>query len=201
QTIIKDNLYLYSVNEKAEFGSSGSIGMAQGELLELFHHQSRFVEDEREGVVCTEVSYPKKETKKIVFANENIDLNTSFAPGTYIKLQLEEKETSEELTWAYIHCESETKRESFLNGAYIIKPEELKNIKYDATNKTSAFHLPISRNNEPVEETKDYKYYIIVFAYDAKKKSVPNEEDAYIIIDMSFRVGVGSDENVRESVL
>ncbi|WP_270977817.1 hypothetical protein, partial [Campylobacter helveticus] len=31
--------------------------------------------------------------------------------------------------------------------------------------------------------------------------SVPNEEDAYIIIDMSFRVGVGSDENVRESVL
>ncbi|WP_171050709.1 hypothetical protein, partial [Campylobacter helveticus] len=54
---------------------------------------------------------------------------------------------------------------------------------------------------EPVEETKDYKYYIIVFAYDAKKKSVPNEEDAYIIIDMSFRVGVGSDENVRESVL
>ncbi|WP_240811459.1 hypothetical protein, partial [Campylobacter helveticus] len=75
--------------------------MAQGELLELFHHQSRFVEDEREGVVCTEVSYPKKETKKIVFANENIDLNTSFAPGTYIKLQLEEKEISEELTWAY----------------------------------------------------------------------------------------------------
>uniref|UniRef100_UPI00164F6B88 hypothetical protein n=1 Tax=Campylobacter helveticus TaxID=28898 RepID=UPI00164F6B88 len=168
---------------------------------ELFHHQSRFVEDEKEGVVCTEVSYPKKETKKIVFANENIDLNTSFAPGTYIKLQLEEKETSEELTWAYIHCESETKKESFLNGAYIIKPEELKNIKYDATNKTSVFHLPISRNNEPVEETKDYKYYIIVFAYDAKKKSVPNEEDAYIIIDMSFRVGVGSDENVRESVL
>ncbi|ARE80283.1 hypothetical protein CHELV3228_0667 [Campylobacter helveticus] len=201
QTIIKDNLYLYSVNEKAEFGSSGSIGMAQGELLELFHHQSRFVEDEREGVVCTEVSYPKKETKKIVFANENIDLNTSFAPGTYIKLQLEEKEISEELTWAYIHCESETKKESFLNGAYIIKTDELEILKCNIIDKTSAFHLPISRNNEPVEETKDYKYYIIVFAYDAKKKSVPNEEDAYIIIDMSFRVGVGSDDGVRESVL
>ncbi|MCR2061203.1 hypothetical protein CHLV3807_10120, partial [Campylobacter helveticus] len=118
-----------------------------------------------------------------------------------MKLQLEEKETSEELTWAYIHCESEAKKESFLNGAYIIKTDELEILKCNIIDKTSAFHLPISRNNEPVEETKDYKYYIIVFAYDAKKKSVPNEEDAYIIIDMSFRVGVGSDENVRESVL
>ncbi|HHY2125471.1 TPA: hypothetical protein ACV26Z_001779, partial [Campylobacter jejuni] len=31
QSIIKDNLYLYSINEKGEFGSSGSIGMAQAQ--------------------------------------------------------------------------------------------------------------------------------------------------------------------------
>lgn len=34
QSIIKDNLYLYGINEKGEFGSSGSIGMAQAQLLE-----------------------------------------------------------------------------------------------------------------------------------------------------------------------
>ncbi|HEB7544320.1 TPA: hypothetical protein RZH61_001798, partial [Campylobacter coli] len=54
------------------------------------------------------------------------------------------------------------------------------------------FHLPISRDNEPIKDTKDYKYYIIVFAYD-EKKVMPSLEDFHIVIDMSFRVGVGRD--------
>lgn len=62
------------------------------------------------------------------------------------------------------------------------------------------FHLPISRDNEPTKDIKDYKYYIIVFAYD-EKKAIPSLEDFHIVIDMSFRVGVGKDESVEESKL
>lgn len=62
------------------------------------------------------------------------------------------------------------------------------------------FHLPISRDNEPTKDIKDYKYYIIVFAYD-EKKAIPSLEDFHIVIDMSFRAGVGKDESVEESKL
>lgn len=34
-----------------------------------------------------------------------------------------------------------------------------------------------------------------------KKKAIPSLEDFHIVIDMSFRVGVGDDEDVEESKL
>lgn len=134
----------------------------------------------------------------IEFAKDShIDLKDSFAPGTYIQLKLE-KENDEIMQWAYVECESEKKKEALLNSAYFITVDELKMI--GQSKNILSFYLPIKRDNEPKEEMQDYQYYIIVFAYQ-KEKSMPSLEDPYIVIDMSFRVGVGDDENVRESVL
>ena len=58
------------------------------------------------------------------------------------------------------------------------------------------FTLSLIRTNEELFD----KYYILVFAYESKGqfKRLPNLNDAYKIIDMSFRVGVGKDDGVKE---
>ncbi|EAK9946955.1 hypothetical protein A0Y81_07715 [Campylobacter lari] len=155
-----------------------------------------------------EVKYPQKLNNKIIFASDNIDLNTSFAPGTYISLQLE-KESDKKLKWAFVECESKEKLNLLLHdcNGYI----DEKNLKvlfenddliYNESYEDNilSFCLPINRNNEPKEDIQDYKYYIVLFAY-SSEKTIPNLEDHYIIIDMSFRVGVGDDDSVREGVL
>ncbi|PZT47217.1 hypothetical protein B6S12_10265 [Helicobacter valdiviensis] len=70
QYIIKDNLYLYSINEKGEFGSSGSIGMAQAELLENLSKQAKFAQNEEENIVSLKVAYPEKIDNKIIFVGK-----------------------------------------------------------------------------------------------------------------------------------
>ncbi|PZT47216.1 hypothetical protein B6S12_10260 [Helicobacter valdiviensis] len=137
--------------------------------------------------------------KTLIFhENSHIDLNASFAPGTYVELQLE-KESDKTLKWSYIECNSEQKKQDLLDSNYPIMNNELKLID-GFKGDICGFHLPINRDNEPIEDTKDYKYYIIVFAYD-EKKVMPSLEDFHIVIDMSFRVGVGKDESVEESKL
>lgn len=138
--------------------------------------------------------------KTLIFhENSHIDLNASFAPGTYIELQLE-KESDKTLNWSYVECNSEKKMRSLLDVD--CRSIEAKDLKFIASFKGNicGFHLPISRDNEPIKDIKDYKYYIIVFAYD-EKKAIPSLEDFHIVIDMSFRVGVGRDEDVKESKL
>ncbi|PJQ82897.1 hypothetical protein CV423_08315 [Campylobacter jejuni subsp. jejuni] len=141
--------------------------------------------------------------KTLIFhENSHIDLNASFAPGTYIELQLE-KESDKTLNWSYVECNSEKKMRSLLDVD--CRSIEAKDLKFIASFKGNicGFHLPISRDNEPIKDIKDikdYKYYIIVFAYD-EKKAIPSLEDFHIVIDMSFRVGVGDDEDVEESKL
>ncbi|EOI8291975.1 hypothetical protein ACMW8T_001715, partial [Campylobacter jejuni] len=136
--------------------------------------------------------------KTLIFhENSHIDLNASFAPGTYIELQLE-KESDKTLNWSYVECNSEKKMRYLLDAE--CRSIEAKDLKFIASFKGNicGFHLPISRDNEPIKDIKDYKYYIIVFAYD-EKKAIPSLEDFHIVIDMSFRVGVGRDEDVKES--
>lgn len=70
QSIIKDNLYLYSINEKGEFGSSGSIGMAQAQLLEDLSKQVEFVRSEGENIISLKVAYPEKIDNKIIFVGK-----------------------------------------------------------------------------------------------------------------------------------
>ncbi|EAI4890956.1 TPA: hypothetical protein ACJE1R_001719 [Campylobacter coli] len=70
QSIIKDNLYLYSINEKGEFGSSGSIGMAQAQLLEDLSKQAKFVRSEGENIISLKVVYPEKIDNKIIFVGK-----------------------------------------------------------------------------------------------------------------------------------
>ncbi|WP_236103463.1 hypothetical protein [Campylobacter armoricus] len=208
ESVSKGDLYLYNINEKGEFGSNGSIGIVNGVLFEdLLKHLS-YVANEEELLCELEVKYPKKLNNKIVFASNNIDLNTSFAPGTYISLRLEE-ESDEKLKWAFVECESKEKLNLLLHdcNSYI----DEKNLKVLFKNddliynenyedNVLSFCLPISRSNEPKEDMQDYKYYIVLFAY-SSEKTIPNLEDYYIIIDMSFRVGVGDDDSVREGVL
>ncbi|MFK0467559.1 hypothetical protein ACISOA_03655 [Campylobacter jejuni] len=136
--------------------------------------------------------------KTLIFhENSHIDLNASFAPGTYIELQLE-KESDKTLNWSYVECNSEKKMRYLLDAE--CRSIEAKDLKFIASFKGNicGFHLPISRDNEPIKDIKDCKYYIIVFAYD-EKKAIPSLEDFHIVIDMSFRVGVGRDEDVKES--
>ncbi|MCW1351739.1 hypothetical protein OLP50_09050, partial [Campylobacter jejuni] len=70
QSIIKDNLYLYSINEKGEFGSSGSIGMAQAQLLEDLNKQAKFVRSEGKNIISLKVAYPEKIDNKIIFVGK-----------------------------------------------------------------------------------------------------------------------------------
>ncbi len=70
QSIIKDNLYLYSINEKGEFGSNGSIGMAQAQLLEDLSKQAKFVQSEGENIISLKVAYPEKIDNKIIFVGK-----------------------------------------------------------------------------------------------------------------------------------
>lgn len=70
QSIIKDNLYLYSINEKGEFGSSGSIGMAQAQLLEDLSKQVKFIRSEKENIISLKVAYPEKIDNKIIFVGK-----------------------------------------------------------------------------------------------------------------------------------
>lgn len=70
QSIIKDNLYLYSINEKGEFGSSGSIGMAQAQLLEDLSKQVKFIRSEKENIISLKVAYLEKIDNKIIFVGK-----------------------------------------------------------------------------------------------------------------------------------
>ncbi|EOV5462887.1 hypothetical protein ACOQXD_001815 [Campylobacter jejuni] len=70
QSLIKDDLYLYSINEKGEFGSNGSIGIASEILFEnLLKHLNHII-DETQLLFELEVKYPQKLNNKIVFAKE-----------------------------------------------------------------------------------------------------------------------------------
>lgn len=52
--------------------------------------------------------------KTLIFhENSHIDLNASFAPGTYIELQLE-KESDKTLNRSYVECNSEKKNAIFV---------------------------------------------------------------------------------------
>ncbi|AJC92653.1 hypothetical protein CSUB8523_1145 [Campylobacter subantarcticus LMG 24377] len=208
ESISKGDLYLYNINEKGEFGSNGSIGILNGVLFENLLKYLGYVVNEEELLCELEVQYPQKPNNKIVFASDNINPNTSFAPGTYISLQLE-KESDEKLKWAFVECESKEKLNLLLHDCNGYVDE--KNLKvlfenddliYNESYEDNvlSFCLPINRSNEPKEDMQDYKYYIVVFAY-SSEKTIPNLEDHYIIIDMSFRVGVGDDDSVREGVL
>lgn len=148
-----------------------------------------------------------KEYGIILSQKSQIDLNSPFAPGTYVELKLKDK-NNENLNWGFVECDSWEKKEMLLkyddyinNDNFekliiINKPVDLKhNARYE--NDTLAFSLPITRSNEPTEDIKNYQYYIVVFAY-SSEKALPNKNDPKIIIDMSFRVGVGKDEEVSE---
>ncbi|WP_251817677.1 hypothetical protein [Campylobacter jejuni] len=102
--------------------------------------------------------------KTLIFhENSHIDLNASFAPGTYIELQLE-KESDKKLKWAFVECESKEKLNLLLHdcNGYI----DEKNLKvlfenddliYNESYEDNilSFCLPINRSNEPKEDIQD----------------------------------------------
>lgn len=141
--------------------------------------------------------------------NKKYNINAPFAPGTYIELEITPPQ-SNIMQWSFIEINSQKALQNLLNETTnihsltihsLLDKNQISNKQYNVqiltddnnvidTNKLG-FSLPITRDNE---ETFD-KYYIIVFVYDANKQK-PTLQDAYIIIDMSFRVGIGGDNAV-----
>lgn len=123
----------------------------------------------------------------------------SFAPGTYVRLKLENK-SDEILNWAFIECDCKEKIETLLNSnnfSNFINTNTLHSIidnnkqpNYNQTMKMIFYPFPcllvelMSLQRIYLE----YKYYIVVFAYSVNKP-LPCLQDPYIVIDMSFRVG------------
>ncbi|MCR8683828.1 hypothetical protein [Campylobacter sp. LMG 17559] len=147
-----------------------------------------------------------------ISSKEIYDLKAPFAPGTYIELFLENNDDIQR-KWGFFECDSQAKMQllfvsddylqsfdSFSTLVDIDEDGELEcNDDYNATlieqentNKIG-FSLPLYRT----KETKFEKYYIVVFAYEGE---MPTLQDPYVIIDMSFRVGIGEDDNVTNGV-
>ncbi|EOV9362635.1 hypothetical protein ACN5UX_001881, partial [Campylobacter jejuni] len=232
QSIIKDNLYLYSINEKGEFGSNGSIGMAQAQLLEDLSKQAKFIQDEKEGIVSLRVEYPKQEKSKVNFIKEIeweldededvvsaeksvriiIDEKANFAPGTYVECEVDGLEDDVNIVWALAQIQNEAGLQRILEGKEHLEFKDIKFLKdeskyfhecwemddeeKDEEFEKIGFSLPLTRANEEEFD----KYYALVFAYEDKNKfkRLPNLNDAYKIIDMSFKVGSGRDDRVKE---
>ncbi|WP_337195709.1 hypothetical protein [Campylobacter sp. B0100352/1] len=232
QSIIKDNLYLYSINERGEFGSSGSIGMAQSELLENLSKQVKFIRSEKEGIVSLKVEYPKKEKSKLKFIKTTewdldededivsaekgaeiiVDEKANFAPGTYLEYEVHGLKDDVNIVWALAQIQNEERLQRILEGKENLEFKDVKFLKdeskyfhecweMDDEEKEEEFNkigfsLPLTRANEEEFD----KYYALVFAYEDKNKfkRLPNLNDAYKIIDMSFRVGWGRDDQVKE---
>ncbi|HHS6887930.1 TPA: hypothetical protein ACTOCN_001687, partial [Campylobacter jejuni] len=232
QSIIKDNLYLYSINEKGEFGSNGSIGMAQAQLLEDLSKQAKFIQDEKEGIVSLRVEYPKQEKSKVNFIKEIeweldededvvsaeksvriiIDEKANFAPGTYVECEVDGLEDDVNIVWALAQIQNEARLQRILEGKEHLEFKDIKFLKdeskyfhecwemddeeKDEEFEKIGFSLPLTRANEEEFD----KYYALVFAYEDKNKfkRLPNLNDAYKIIDMSFKVGSGRDDRVKE---
>ncbi|MGX2973394.1 hypothetical protein ACWIX0_14040, partial [Helicobacter sp. T3_23-1059] len=147
--------------------------------------------------------------------DKRYDLNAPFAPGSYIELEVVISGNSQvgNVKWSFTEIKSQTELQNFLNKNtntsltthILLDSNQQPNKQYNVqvfqenniidTNKLG-FSLPITRGD--AEETFD-KYYIIVFVYDTNQKN-PTLQDAYITIDMSFRVGVGKDKAVKESM-
>ncbi|MCW1360452.1 hypothetical protein OLQ22_04780 [Campylobacter jejuni] len=232
QSIIKDNLYLYSINEKGEFGSSGSIGMAQAQLLEDLSKQAKFILDEKEGIISLRVEYPKQEKSKLDFVKEIeweldededvvsadksvriiVDEKANFAPGTYVECEVDGLKDDANIVWALAQIQNEARLQRILEGKEYLEFKDIKFLKdeskyfhecwemddeeKDEEFEKIGFSLPLTRANEEEFD----KYYALVFAYEDKNKfkRLPNLNDAYKIIDMSFRVGSGRDDEVKE---
>ncbi|ARJ55804.1 hypothetical protein [Campylobacter cuniculorum] len=232
QSIIKDNLYLYSINEKGEFGSSGSIGMAQAQLLENLSKQAKFIQSEEEGIISLRVEYAKQEKSKVNFIKEIeweldedkdvvnaeksvriiIDEKANFAPGTYVECEVDGLEDDVNIVWALAQIQNEARLQRILEGKEHLEFKDIKFLKdeskyfhecwemddeeKDEEFEKIGFSLPLTRANEEEFD----KYYALVFAYEDKNKfkRLPNLNDAYKIIDMSFKVGSGRDDRVKE---
>ncbi|MFK0410648.1 hypothetical protein ACISNR_08790 [Campylobacter jejuni] len=232
QSIIKDNLYLYSINEKGEFGSNGSIGIAQAQLLEDLSKQAKFIQDEKEGIVSLRVEYPKQEKSKVNFIKEIeweldededvvsaeksvriiIDEKANFAPGTYVECEVDGLEDDVNIVWALAQIQNEARLQRILEGKEHLEFKDIKFLKdeskyfhecwemddeeKDEEFEKIGFSLPLTRANEEEFD----KYYALVFAYEDKNKfkRLPNLNDAYKTIDMSFKVGSGRDDRVKD---
>ncbi|MGX2973131.1 hypothetical protein [Helicobacter sp. T3_23-1059] len=165
------------------------------------------------------IDIAKNKQTKIQYLNHNLyhynfPIKTPFAPGSYIELEAVMSDDSQvgNVKWSFIEIKSQTELQNFLNKNtntsltthILLDSNQQPNKQYNVrvfqknniidTNKLG-FSLPITRGD--AEETFD-KYYIIVFVYDTNKKN-PTLQDAYIIIDMSFRVGIEKDDAVIEA--
>ncbi|MDO4672291.1 MAG: hypothetical protein Q4A76_05225, partial [Porphyromonadaceae bacterium] len=185
--------------------------------------QNKWIQDEKEGIVSLRVEYVKRkelrlefiknieweidECNNIVKADEGkeiiIDEEANFAPGTYVELKANGLEQNTNVVWVLVQIQNEAKLQRILEGKEELDFKDINFLKDESgyfhqcqkLNKIG-FSLPLIRANEDEFD----KYYALVFAYEDKNKlkRLPNLNDAYKIIDMSFKVGSGRDDGVKE---
>ncbi|WP_222705874.1 hypothetical protein, partial [Campylobacter helveticus] len=140
----------------------------QGELLELFHHQSRFVEDEKEGVVPLKVEYVKKKKYELEFIKEIqweldrrknivgtekgaeliIDEKASFAPGTYVELKADGLKENAHIVWVLAEIHNETRLQRILDGKEELEFKDVKFLK----DESGYFHQCYKSNSKANRE-------------------------------------------------
>ncbi|MWV62914.1 hypothetical protein DCO58_01645 [Helicobacter saguini] len=153
-------------------------------------------------------------SKGIIHNCKHCDFKAPFAPGTYINLELEHKDTTKHYRWVIIEKSSKKDLDIFIKEITkdTFNTESLKqhdallesgsahNSKYNArklniepdSNTKIEFSLPIKRINEATFE----KYYAVIIVYDAFDSKV---DMCFLSIDMSFKVGNGHDNEVVEA--
>ncbi|TQR49733.1 hypothetical protein DMC01_12890, partial [Campylobacter troglodytis] len=167
----------------------------------------------KELILPLRVEYTKKSRARISYILENeagmidegyLSLNLSFAPGSYVEFEAKSLEGIKDLSWGYVEAKSKQELDAYMRGELVIHKNNFTNIQetslYNAKFQKEkifhkiAFYLPLKRQNE--ENFKEY--FIMLFVFDASCKTVPNLNDAFVVLDLGFRVGEGEDGSVVE---
>ena len=165
----------------------------------------------KELILPLRVEYTKKSRARISYILENeagmidegyLSLNLSFAPGSYVEFEAKNLEDIKDLSWGYVEAKSKQELDAYMRGEISIHKNNFTNIQetslYNAKFQKEkifhkiAFYLPLKRQDSFKE------YFIMLFAFDASCKSAPEINDAFVVLDLGFRVGEGEDGSVVE---
>lgn len=165
-----------------------------------------------ESNIPLDVIYSKKGQNQATFMQQTdqgieidsnyLNLEAPFAPGTYITLEAKSLADIEYVMWGYIIARSQDELDEILNEEKAVEYDEFIDIRCLHT-----YNNYFEKNGEthkiafslPMRDTEEFdKYYVIVFAYDCEI-GLPSINDPFIVIDMSFRVGEGEDDEIIEA--
>ena len=167
---------------------------------------------ESESSISLDVIYSKRGQNQTTFTKtteqgaeineEYLNIDAPFAPGTYITLEAQSLAEVEYTMWGYVIARSQDELDDILNEDVAIDYDNFTDIR-DLSTYNNVFEEEKQYHKVafslPMRDTEEFdKYYVIIFAYDCEV-GIPSINDPFIVIDMSFRVGEGEDEEVIET--